>query len=220
MKMNQSKFAQTVGCSQQNISKLIKKGTLFLGSDKKLDYDESLQRLREFDLLDENNKLKKTRTAKKEDSANSNTNLSVLPLDEEVEVPYSTIADMTPEEREEMEKAEIESFKELEEKKKEAKKKNISFTDDLNEYNYSNAKAHREHYMGQIAELDYLIKIGEYVPKEEVEKTFFEASRTVRDMLLNAPSKLAARVLGKKDIKEVETIIMDEIQYILGNLSK
>ena len=216
MRFNQSKFAKEVGCSQQNISKLIKKGILEVGEDKKLDFEYSLQRLRDFDLLDEKNKLKKTRTAKNEvEDAND----TVLPF--EAPTGYKTLADLTPEQREEIEKEEIEAFNELEEKKKEAKNKNISIKEDenLGRFNYASAKAHREYYMGQIAELDFQIKLGDYVSKAEVEQTFFEASRKVRDMLLNFPSKMSMRVIGKKDLKEIESIMMEEIRYILGNLS-
>ena len=216
MRFNQSKFAKEVGCSQQNISKLIKKGILEVGEDKKLDFEYSLQRLRDFDLLDEKNKLKKTRTAKNEVE---DTNDTVLPF--EAPTGYKTLADLTPEQREEIEREELEFFNELEEKKKEAKSKNIPIIDDenLGKFNYASAKAHREYYMGQIAELDYHIKLGDYVSKAEVEQTFFEASRKVRDMLLNFPSKMSMRVIGKKDLKEVESIMMEEIRYILGNLS-
>ena len=67
MRLNQSKFAKEVGCSQQNISKLIKKGILEAGDDKKLDLEYSLQKLRDYDLLDDKNKMKKSRTAKDDD---------------------------------------------------------------------------------------------------------------------------------------------------------
>ena len=216
MRFNQSKFAKEVGCSQQNISKLIKKGILEVGQDKKLDLEYSLQRLRDFNLLDEKNKLKKSRTSK-EDSIQEVE--SSLPFDSDT--GYKTLADLTPEEKEQLEKEELESFKELEEKKKEAATKNINIGDniDLKDFNYASAKAHREYYMGQIAELDYQIKLGDYVSKAEVEKTFFEASRKVRDMLLSYPNKMASRIIGKKDIKEIETILLEEIRYILGNLS-
>jgi len=216
MRFNQSKFAKEVGCSQQNISKLIKKGILEVGQDKKLDLEYSLQRLRDFNLLDEKNKLKKSRTTK--DSIQEVE--SSLPFDSDT-TGYKTLADLTPEEKEQLEKEELESFKELEEKKKEAATKNINVGDniDLKDFNYASAKAHREYYMGQIAELDYQIKLGDYVSKAEVEKTFFEASRKVRDMLLSYPNKMASRIIGKKDIKEIETILLEEIRYILGNLS-
>lgn len=218
MRFNQSKFAKEVGCSQQNISKLIKKGILEVGQDKKLDLEYSLQRLTDFNLLDENNKLKKSRTPKED---NIEEVESSLPFDSDT-TGYKTLADLTPEEKEQLEKEELESFQELEKKKKEAAKKNINIGDniDLKDFNYASAKAHREYYMGQIAELDYQIKLGEYVSKVEVEQTFFEAARKVRDMLLNLPNKMAMRVVGKKDIKEIESIINDEIRYILGNLSR
>lgn len=217
MRLNQSKFAKEVGCSQQNISKLIKKGILEAGEDKKLDLEYSLQKLRNHDLLDDKNKMKKSRTAKDDDAKIEET--SSLPFD--APVAYKTLADLTPEEREQIEKEEIEAFKELESKKKEAANRNINITEDvdLKSFNYASAKAHREYYMGQIAELDYQIKLGDYVSKNEVEQTFFEASRKVRDMLLNYPSKMSMRVIGKKDIKEIESIMMEEIRYILGNLS-
>lgn len=216
MRFNQSKFAKEVGCSQQNISKLIKKGVLEVGEDKKLDFDYSIQRLKDFDLLDEDNKLKKSRSIKNDED---DTTDAILPF--EAPAGYKTLADLTPEEREQNEREELEAFQELEAKKKEAKNKNISITDDGNfgKFNYASAKAHREYYMGQIAELDYQIKLGDYVSKAEVEQTFFEASRKVRDMLLNFPNKMASRVIGKKDIKEIETILQEEIRYILGNLS-
>ena len=186
MRFNQSKFAKEVGCSQQNISKLIKKGILEVGQDKKLDLEYSLQRLRDFNLLDEKNKLKKSRTSK-EDSIQEVE--SSLPFDSDT-TGYKTLADLTPEEKEQLEKEELESFKELEEKKKEASKKNINIPEygEFKDFNYASAKAHREHYMGQIAELDYQIKLGEYVSKVEVEQTFFEVARKVRDMLLNLPN--------------------------------
>ena len=217
MRFNQSKFAKEVGCSQQNISKLIKKGILEVGQDKKLDLEYSLQRLRDFNLLDEKNKLKKSRTSKED---NIQEVESSLPFDSDT-TGYKTLADLTPEEKEQLEKEKLESFKELEEKKKEAATKNINVGDniDLKDFNYASAKAHREYYMGQIAELDYQIKLGDYVSKAEVEKTFFEASRKVRDMLLSYPNKMASRIIGKKDIKEIETILLEEIRYILGNLS-
>lgn len=217
MRLNQSKFAKEVGCSQQNISKLIKKGILEAGADKKLDFEYSLQKLRDYDLLDDNNKMKKSRTAKDDDIKTEET--FSLPFD--APVAYKTLADLTLEEREQIEKEEIEAFKELESKKKEAANKNINISDDgdLRSFNYASAKAHREFYMGQIAELDYQIKLGDYVSKSEVEQTFFEASRKVRDMLINFPSKMSMRVIGKKDLKEIESIMMEEIRYILGNLS-
>lgn len=217
MRLNQSKFAKEVGCSQQNISKLIKKGILEAGDDKKLDLEYSLQKLRDYDLLDDKNKMKKSRTAKDDDAKIEET--FSLPFD--APVGYKTLADLTPEEREQSEREELEAFQELEAKKKEAANKNININEDtdLRSFNYASAKAHREYYMGQIAELDYQIKLGDYILKAKAEEDFFEVARKVRDTLLNLPTKLAPRVIGKTEIREIQDILMNEIQYVLGNLS-
>eukprot|EP01156_Anaeramoeba_ignava_P014970 Anaeramoba_ignava/a611113_7.p1 GENE.a611113_7~~a611113_7.p1 ORF type:complete len:168 (-),score=36.91 a611113_7:411-914(-) len=164
--------------------------------------------------------MKKSRTSKKEKKEDRifMPITSSLPLDGEV--PYESYAYLTEEEKEKIDQEKEKAYEELKAKKEEAKSKNIN-TGDINtdEVKYADAKAHREHYMGKIAEFDYLIKIGEYVPKAEVEQTFFEAARIIRDALLNYPNKMALRVVGKTDIKIIEDVLMDEIQIILGNLS-
>jgi hypothetical protein len=218
MKMNQSKFGQLVGCSQQNISKLITKGVLEKSKDNKLDVEFSLKKLRDFGLLDENDKLIKSRTPKEEKEDKKSVS---LPFNEPV--PYKTYADLTDEEKEEQNKEELEAFLELEKKKKEAQSRNIKIEDEddnLRSFNYASSKAHREHYLGLTAELDHKIKLGEYIARDEAETTFFEAARGVRDSLLSLPTKLAPRIIGKTDIREIQDILMDEIQYVLGNLSK
>ena len=221
MKMNQSKFGQLVGCSQQNISKLITKGVLEKSEDNKLDVEKSLQKLREFGLLDDKNKLIKSRTPKEEQTTKPAASLPFNTV-----VPYKTYADLTDDEKKEQNKQELEAFEELEKKKKEARSRNIRIEDededdeDLRRFNYAVSKAHREHYLAQTAELDHKIKLGEYIPRDEAETTFFEAARGVRDSLISFPTKIAPRVIGKKDIREIQDILMEEIQYVLGNLSK
>ncbi|OCL99537.1 hypothetical protein AAX29_00578 [Aliarcobacter thereius] len=217
MRMTQTEFAKFLGCSRPNIYKFIKKEYLELGEDKKLDLEYSLQRLRDFNLLDENNKLRKVRS----DKTNKVEEVEATLPFETSNAGYKTIADLTPAEKEQIEKERIDAFNELEAKREEARDKNIDLNfEDSKIFNYAEAKAFREYYMGQIAELDYQIKLGEYIPKVEVEQSFFEVARTVRDMLLNLPNKMAMRIVGKKDIKEIELIIDDEIRYILGNLSR
>ncbi|QKF72770.1 hypothetical protein AFAEC_0579 [Aliarcobacter faecis] len=220
MRFNQSKFAKEVGCTQQNISKLIKKGILEVGVDKKLDLDSSLQRLRDFNLLDENNKLKNGGSFKTE-KVEDKKDITLFEAMKD-QPSRATETKEQKEQRELEEKEEQKALRELELKEQEARNKNLILDedDDLTEYNYTKSKARREHYLSKIAEIDTKVKLGELVPKVEVEQTFFEEARKVRDMLLNLPNKMAMRVVGKKDIKEIELIINDEIRYILGNLSR
>ncbi len=220
MRLNQTKFASLVKCSQQNISKLIKKGVIQKEDDNKIDVEKAKQSLKDFGLLDENGVLKKSRTPKKEKKSSRIfvQTTSSLPL--EGEVPYASYEYLSEEEKDKIEKEKQKAYEEFKQKEEEAKNKNIKTGDDnLEEVKFADAKAHREHYMGKIAEYDYLIKIGEYVSKQEVEQTFFEASRRIRDALLNYPNKMALRVVGKTDIKDIEDVLMEEIQIILGNLS-
>jgi len=216
IRLNQTQFASQVGCSQQNISKLIKKGVIKKEKDKKIDTNKAIQSLRDYGLLDKNNKFKKSRT-KKENRSFTKIN-NTLPF--EGDVPYDSYAYLSDEEIEEQERRKEEAREELRSKEELAKHKNIEFDSKLNdEIKYSDAKAHREYYMGKIAELDYQIKLDEYITKEEVKKSFFEIARTIRDALMNYPSKMSLRVVGKTDIKNIENVLMEEIQVILGNLS-
>lgn len=219
MRLNQTKFASLVGCSQQNISKLINKGVIQKEDDNKIDIDKAKKSLLDHGLLGEDGKLLKSRTANNETKTNSRKfypTTAALPL--EGEVPYDSYAYLTPEEIKAAEEEKEKLRKEYQEKEHAAKSKNIT-TEPVDNKTYSDAKTFRENYMGKIAEFDYLIKTGEYILKTEVEKKFFEAARTIRDSLLNYPNKMALRIVGKSDIKEIEDILMNEIQIILENLS-
>lgn len=217
MKLTQGKFAGIVGCSQQNISKLIKKGILIQGEDNKLDLDFSLEQLAAHGLLDEDKKLIRARKSvqKKVEVPNHES----LPF--ESEIKYDSLGDLTAEEKESFDKEQLQKFQDEKKQQLAALDEEYdNFNSDDKSFNYTKAKAQREHFMAQIAELDFLIKSEKYIEIEVVERTFFEATRKVRDMLLNIPSKMSVRILGKKDPKEIEDILMDEIRFILGNLSK
>jgi hypothetical protein len=206
--LSQSGFASLVGCSQQNISKMISKGILIY-ENKKLHIEKNLERLRDFGLLDENNKLKKSRTKKEEPK----DPVAELPLFVQ-EVGYKTRKDMTDEEIK----------RELEEKKAEAEEKNIDIEEDVTSdiediSTYAEAKAYREAYMAKIAELDYKIKKGEFLAKDDVEKYEFERARIVRNGFLALPHKVSVIIANKTDVKEIESIIEAEVMSILENLS-
>ena len=66
---------------------------------------------------------------------------------------------------------------------------------------------------------EFTTKSGYFTAKRDFTLEVVDAKK-VRDMLLNLPNKMASRVVGKKDIKEIESTINDEIRYILGNLSR
>lgn len=219
IKMNQSQLGRHLGCSQQNISKHIKSGIIQI-ENKKIDVDAAIESLRNYGLLDDQNKLKK-RTTKKNDEKKEERSFyqvtSGLPLDSEV--PYESFEYLTAEEIEKKYEDKAKHYEKLKNKTNQQKENPEDNDSDSEEIKYADAKAHRENFMGKIAEIDYQIKIGEYVSKAAVEQTFFEAARVIRDSLLNYPNKMSLRVVGKTDIKDIEKILMEEIQIILGNLS-
>jgi hypothetical protein len=216
--LNQTQFAKLVGCSQQNISKHIKSGVIEV-IDKKINKDNGIKSLKDHGLLDEDGKLIKSRSKKSKKSDDRNFH-KVESLPFEGEVPYDSYAYLTDEEKEKIDQEKRDAIKELEEKQKEAESKNIApLGKDLGDIKYADAKTHREHFMGLIAEMDYHIKMGEYISKAEVETAQFEMARVVRDGLLVLPSKMSLRVVGKTDIKVIEDILMEEIQSVLENLS-
>ncbi|KLD99244.1 hypothetical protein ACOL29_05360 [Aliarcobacter butzleri] len=65
-RVSQRELGRLTNCVHQNISKLVQKGILEVGKDRKLDLDSSLQRLKDFNYLDENNRFRKPTVARDE----------------------------------------------------------------------------------------------------------------------------------------------------------
>lgn len=65
-RVSQRELGRLTNCVHQNISKLVQKGILEVGKDRKLDLDSSLQRLKDFNYLDENNQFRKPTVARDE----------------------------------------------------------------------------------------------------------------------------------------------------------
>ncbi|RBQ28835.1 hypothetical protein [Aliarcobacter vitoriensis] len=58
-RVSQRELGRLTNCVHQNISKLVQKGILEVGKDRKLDLNSSLQLLKDFNYLDENNQFRK-----------------------------------------------------------------------------------------------------------------------------------------------------------------
>ncbi|PZP14154.1 MAG: hypothetical protein DI602_04675 [Aliarcobacter butzleri] len=65
-RVSQRELGRLTNCVHQNISKLVQRGILEVGKDRKLDLDSSLQRLKDFNYLDENNRFRKPTVARDE----------------------------------------------------------------------------------------------------------------------------------------------------------
>ena len=85
---------------------------------------------------------------------------------------------------------------------------------------YNNAKALKEKSLALQADVDYKKSIGELVEREVVEKIIFERARQFRDGVMATSKKIAPLVVGKESLKEIETMINKELQYMLDQFSK
>ena len=82
---------------------------------------------------------------------------------------------------------------------------------------FSKAKAFRESYKAKLAELEYKVKIKEYVRAADVESAAFAFARKIRDKMLNVPDRVQADIAAITGLKmlEVRNIIKREIEICL-----
>lgn len=85
--------------------------------------------------------------------------------------------------------------------------------------NYSNARAAREVYLAQIAELDLRERQGLLVDAAEVTVAAFNAGRKVRDQLAAIPERVSTVLASMDDPHEVQRLLEDEIDQVCEELS-
>ena len=81
------------------------------------------------------------------------------------------------------------------------------------------AKAKRETYRAQMAEVDYRQRIGELLEATEVARLWAEQIAIAKGRLLALPARLAPAVLGLGDLREIERTIREAIHEALTELS-
>lgn len=82
---------------------------------------------------------------------------------------------------------------------------------------FSKAKAYKESYKAKLAELEYKVKIKEYVRAADVESAAFSFARKIRDKMLNVPDRVQADIaaITGLEMPEVRKIIKREIEIAL-----
>jgi hypothetical protein len=84
---------------------------------------------------------------------------------------------------------------------------------------YHQARAVKETYAAKLAKLEYEIKTGKLLPKDEVDVCFFNRARELRDRIQMIPRRVAARLAAETDPRTVEEILDSEIREALVDLS-
>ena len=81
------------------------------------------------------------------------------------------------------------------------------------------AKAKRETYRAQLAELEYKQKAGELLPKGEVAAAWVERVQVLKGRMLALPSRVAPIVATAPDLRAIEQAIRNEIIDALNELA-
>jgi hypothetical protein len=81
------------------------------------------------------------------------------------------------------------------------------------------AKAKRETYLAQMAELDYRQRSGELLKADEVAETWLEQVAIAKGRLLALPSRVAPALVGMSDLRAIEVLLRDALTQIMEELA-
>jgi hypothetical protein len=84
---------------------------------------------------------------------------------------------------------------------------------------YTKARAVREHYQARLAKIEYEERVGNLVPKDEVQVGAFNKFRQYRDGMLNIPDRIAAMLAAETDEARCYEIIATEIRKALNEFA-
>lgn len=77
------------------------------------------------------------------------------------------------------------------------------------------SQARREMFKANLAELEFLERVGKLIPADEVDREWFELARLVRDSMLNIPARLADRLAHEMDQRTIHDLLEQEIYQAL-----
>lgn len=80
---------------------------------------------------------------------------------------------------------------------------------------YQKARAHRETYLALLAEDEFLKGRGELVERKAVDTAAFNTARTVRDLILGLPPKIAGELIAITDTWEMERKLTELFRGVL-----
>lgn len=82
---------------------------------------------------------------------------------------------------------------------------------------YQQARAHREHYLAQLAKDELLKNRGALVERGSVDHAAFAAARTLRDLLQGLPAQMAGELIAITDPWEMERRLTDHLRRALDD---
>src|SRR6218665_854688 len=85
---------------------------------------------------------------------------------------------------------------------------------------FQEARARREHFLAQQAELEYRRMCGELVERAPIADAAAKTGRMLRDAMLGLPTKIAPKLAVVSDPWEVEKLLRDAIRVALEDISR
>lgn len=82
---------------------------------------------------------------------------------------------------------------------------------------YQQARAHREHYLAELAKDELAKNRGALVERGTVDHAAFAAARTLRDLLLGLPAQMAGELIAITDPWEMERRLTDHLRRALDD---
>jgi len=95
---------------------------------------------------------------------------------------------------------------------------NATRTDDGFSSSYHKSKMMKSTYDAMLKKLEYEERAGKLIPITQAQFEAFTAARTARDHLLMIPRHVAPRIIGQKNISDIEYILSQEITNSLTSL--
>lgn len=210
MFLTQSEFAKYIGVNRSSVTKMKKKKQIYFTSNNLVDVEKTIELLKSIGrTFTDDNKMITSNTAPGPAKEESEKNLL------NTEFVYPTLTD---EEKLAKEKYEVEALK------REAEKEGLSvdkvLTDEIDSLEPIEVNKIKVFWQGQLERVKYEKEMGELVSKDEVYEEHFKTARTVRDAFLGLSNRVAHKLLNKKEIFEISSVLDAEVQKILENLSR
>jgi ribosomal protein S14 len=83
---------------------------------------------------------------------------------------------------------------------------------------FAESRARREHYLAELAQLEFEERLLQRLPADGVRQGAFNAGRRVRDQLLAVPDRVAKAVVGMTDQAGIRGIIHGELRRVCDEL--
>jgi len=93
-------------------------------------------------------------------------------------------------------------------------------TEVLTDYDFPAARARKEHFLAQQAELEYRQRAGELLESAEAAHVVAEAATYVRTTLESLPDRLAPQVAHETDEHRIHALLAEDIEHTLRELSR